>query len=198
MKCDSNCHAENGDAEMSPIDIQAVAAALSGVGAIATGMAAFLLFKLAQKEFSHKRALEQAETFFRLANPDTVPEWYIKIRDAISTPGPCDLSCVTPTHKRLFLSRYESIAILVNSGLIPEHVAYFAFGSGVIAAYESDDLWKNVSPGREDPSWTVLRDFHKRIKYIHDQRLPGKADHPAYSRQHTSYLREHSLDDIMN
>jgi hypothetical protein len=65
--------------------------------------------------------------------------------------------------KRAYLSFFEEVAFLVNSGLLKESVAHYMFGYNVIRCWESEDFWTRGAV-RQSAYWSAFRDLAERMK----------------------------------
>jgi hypothetical protein len=68
-------------------------------------------------------------------------------------------------HDRLrFLGFYEKVALMLNSGLISENVAYYMFGYYAIQCYDNAYFWQKVN--KDSSFWSLFVEFAKRMKQV--------------------------------
>ncbi|MGH8647556.1 MAG: hypothetical protein ACREX4_25080 [Gammaproteobacteria bacterium] len=59
--------------------------------------------------------------------------------------------------KNDFLSFFEEVAMLTNSGLLRREVARYMFGYYAVRCWESDAFWQGIN--RDGPYWLLFRSF---------------------------------------
>lgn len=59
--------------------------------------------------------------------------------------------------KRAYLTFFEEIAVLKNSGLINGNLAYYMFGYYAVRCLESENFWVNIN--KQDIFWNVFLRF---------------------------------------
>jgi len=108
---------------------------------------------------------------YRKKNMLTRIELYLQMRDYYARDknlkqvcqalgdGDTPISALTYEQKRQFLGTMESVALLVNSKVMNDHVAMYMFGYYAIAAWESDEFWNHGNLKREDPMWALFKQF---------------------------------------
>ena len=69
------------------------------------------------------------------------------------------------SRKEAFVGFYEEIALMLESGIIKQQIAYYMFGYHTIRCYESKGFWTEEME-IESPYWTLFRRFAKRMKQI--------------------------------
>jgi len=72
--------------------------------------------------------------------------------------------------KRAYLTFFEEVALLTNSGLINRRLAYYMFGYYATRCLESNNFWSNVN--RDDIFWNVFnrfaQDMQTRLRQHHE------------------------------
>ena len=71
---------------------------------------------------------------------------------------------ISAQNKRDFLGLIEEVALLLNSRLIHEEIAYYMFGYYAIACVESKNFWANFSVEKNNKYWQLFFDFAKKAK----------------------------------
>ena len=108
-----------------------------------------------------------AEHFFKLRDKYNNDPTFIKIREIIDNPDNKDISRgVNPDEKRKFLGFYEEIAIMVNSKLIKEELAFYMFGYYAIRCCELDVFKTYINDEKE--YWSVFSEFATKMKKYQD------------------------------
>lgn len=79
-----------------------------------------------------------------------------------------DLKHASIQDRRNLVGFLEEVALLVDSKIIREDVAYYMFGYYVNLIYKSENFWEGLD--REGPYWQVFRKFAERMK-DHQPRL---------------------------
>jgi hypothetical protein len=74
-----------------------------------------------------------------------------------------------PAQRERFLGFYEDLALLVHSGLIQEHLAFYAFGYWLEKVWTSKHFWAD-DKNKDDGYWFLLRQLHFRMKK-HEKRF---------------------------
>jgi len=80
------------------------------------------------------------------------------------------------SQKERFLGFYEDLALLQHSGLIQEHLAFYAFGYWLDKAWSSRHFWSDPK-NKENGYWFLLRQLHFRMK-------AREAGYLAFIQQH--------------
>jgi hypothetical protein len=68
--------------------------------------------------------------------------------------------------KLVFLSFFERIALMVNSGMIRSDVAHNMFGYYVIKCWQSENFWEGLE--RDSIYWSLYKDFVQQMKATED------------------------------
>ncbi|HTA17027.1 MAG TPA: hypothetical protein VK786_04710, partial [bacterium] len=82
------------------------------------------------------------------------------ILDMLRTDSPA-LKKLKPNERERFLGFYEDLALLINSNLIQEHLAFYAFGYWLERVWVSKNFWGDPK-NKEDSYWFLLRQLHFR------------------------------------
>jgi hypothetical protein len=80
-----------------------------------------------------------------------------------------------PDTKQNFIHCYEDIAVMYESGLLSERMAFYMFGYYAIRSYESKDFWRGLD--RSDVYYTLFCRFAARMQEI-EKRIKDKLDNP--------------------
>jgi hypothetical protein len=82
------------------------------------------------------------------------------------------LVAMPASRKEAFVGFYEEIALMLESGILRERIAYYMFGYHTILCYENSDFWTDDME-LEDPYWSLFRRFAKQMKKIDDDVRAG-------------------------
>ncbi len=91
------------------------------------------------------------------------------------------------SQRERFLGFYEDLALMLHSGLIQEHLAFYSFGYWLHRAWESRHFWEDPA-NKEDGYWFLSRQLHERFMARQDEfqefirRHGGEASYPAVKR----------------
>jgi hypothetical protein len=80
---------------------------------------------------------------------------------------------IPSSKKEAFVGFYEEIALMLESGILKQQIAYYMFGYHTIRCYESKDFWTK-DMDLEGPYWTLFRRFAKQMKKIDDDVHAGR------------------------
>jgi hypothetical protein len=75
--------------------------------------------------------------------------------------------------KEAFVGFYEEIALMLESGLLKQQIAYYMFGYHTIRCYESKDFWTKEMD-LESRYWTLFRRFAEQMKKIDEDVRAGR------------------------
>jgi hypothetical protein len=98
-----------------------------------------------------------------------------KIRHLLETDNKDKLAKTAPTTKQNFINCYEDIAVMCESGLLSERMAFYMFGYYAIRSYESEEFWKGLD--RNDVYFTLFCRFSARMEAI-EKRISQGLDDP--------------------
>lgn len=118
-------------------------------------------------EYTRQVAERRAQQFLVLRSTYTANPEFQRIISHLY--GDADFSSIPLTDRIQFMAFFEDIAFLVNSGLVRAEVASYMFGGDAIKAWTDDQFWPNDI--REDPHWSLLRDFVQQMTAL-EERLP--------------------------
>ena len=99
----------------------------------------------------------RAEKYFELVKEFSK---FGDILDKLRTDSPT-LRKLKPHERERFLGFYEDLALLINSNLIQEHLAFYAFGYWLERVWESKNFWQDPK-NKDDSYWFLLRQMHFR------------------------------------
>jgi hypothetical protein len=112
-------------------------------------------------EYSAQGAQKRAEQFFLLRKRLFENASFQRICAMLRDENP-QLAAVPFEEKAEFLTLFEEVALMMNSGLIRESVAHYMFGYYAIMSWDSDYFWSGLT--RESDYWKVFSDFARRMK----------------------------------
>jgi hypothetical protein len=124
-----------------------------GVAATAVG------FVMGYLEYLRQGRQRRAEKYFELVREFSK---FDEILDLLRTDSP-KLKKLKPFQRERFLGFYEDLALLINSGLIQEHLAFYTFGYWLEKAWNSTNFWQDPK-NKEDSYWFLLRQLHFRMR----------------------------------
>jgi hypothetical protein len=109
-------------------------------------------------EYLRQGRQRRAEKYFEL-----VREFgkFANILDLLRTDSP-KLKKLKHSQREEFLGFYEDLALMLHSGLIQEHLAFYAFGYWLDKAWNSKHFWQDPK-NRENSYWFLLRQLHFRM-----------------------------------
>ena len=110
-------------------------------------------------EYLRQGRQRRAEKYFEL-----VREFgkYGKILDLLRSDSP-KLRKLTLSEREEFLGFYEDLALMLHSGLIQEHLAFYAFGYWLDKVWNSSYFWHDPK-NKENGYWFLLRQLQFRMK----------------------------------
>jgi hypothetical protein len=109
-------------------------------------------------EFLRQGRQRRSEKYFELVKEFSK---YDDVIDLLRDDSP-KLRKLKPSRRESFLGFYEDLALLLNSGLIQEHLAVYAFGYWLEKAWNSKYFWDDPK-NRENGYWFLMRQLHFRI-----------------------------------
>ena len=187
---------------MDEVTLATELATLLGI-AIGLGALAYAVrqFRLSQMQFRADIAARSAERFLQLrerlkGDPmlreictrlDAEAASHSTVEKALTTSS---VSSIPFENKRTFIGLFEEVALLVNSGFIPEEVAHYMFGYYALMCDASAGFWTGESsPDRDNPYWIVFFDFIERMRPLQGEFLAvAHSDDEELIRD---YVRKH-------
>jgi len=134
----------------------------------------FILVLLAYLQYYKAEKQKRAEHFFKLRDKYNADATFVKIRETIDSTGNNDISHeIKPDEKRKFLGFYEEIAIMVNSKLITEELAFYMFGYYAINGYKLPVFKEYIDD--EPEYWEVFKRFVEKME-IQEKKFKGNKD----------------------
>jgi hypothetical protein len=73
------------------------------------------------------------------------------------------LKKLRPSKKESFIGFYEDLALLVHSGLIQEHLAFYSFGYWLNKVWNSKNFWQDPK-NKENSYWFLARQLQARME----------------------------------
>jgi hypothetical protein len=124
-----------------------------GIAATAVGLV------MGYFEYLRQGRQRRAEKYFELVREFAK---FDPLLDLLRTDSP-RLKRLKPWQKERFLGFYEDLALLVHSGLIQEHLAFYTFGYWLDKVWKSRNFWDDPK-NKEDAYWFLLRQLHFRMQ----------------------------------
>ncbi len=112
-------------------------------------------------EFHLQGKQKRAEIFLKKQAEYFGNKSFNELRSMIETNEPA-LATHSFEEKRAYLTFFEEIAVLKNSGLLNATLTYYMFGYYATKCLESDNFWSNVN--RNDVFWNVFSQFAKEMQ----------------------------------
>ena len=120
---------------------------------------------------------KRAEHFFKLREKYNSDPIFVKIRAIIDSPQDKSISSkeIPVDDKRKFLGFYEEIAIMVNSKVIKEELAFYMFGYYIIKCTELEAFRAYIDEDKQ--YWGVLTRFIIKMKDYDNNILKNQFDY---------------------
>lgn len=138
---------------------------IKNIALIVSGIVAATTFAFAFFQFRRSVALHRADQFAAMRKRREQSTTINRIAHLLEEDDP-QLRDISWNEKIEVLGFYEDVALMVNSGLMREHVAHYMFAYYAIRCWESDNFWHDVS--RESHYWSLFRDFVERMQSLED------------------------------
>ena len=119
-------------------------------------------------EYSRNNAMKRAEYFATLHKQLNEVVVLSQICDYLDTDSP-DLANLGYAKKYQFLSFFETVALMVNTGLLKKELAQYMFSYYAIRCYESNNFWTEID--KDSPYWTLFRSFAREMKQIENNAM---------------------------
>src|SRR5882724_3213213 len=123
-------------------------------------------------EYLRQGRQRRAEKYFEMVREF---EKYGKILDLLRTDSP-RLRKLKHFQREEFLGFYEDLALMLHSGLIQEHLAFYAFGYWLDKVWNSKHFWQDPK-NKENGYWFLLRQLQFRMQARKEKLL-------AFLKQH--------------
>jgi hypothetical protein len=114
-------------------------------------------------EYSRNNAMRRAEYFSQLHKQLHEVVVLSQICDYLDTDSP-DLANLGYSKKYHFLSFFETVALMVNTGLLKKELAHYMFSYYAIRCYESKNFWNDIK--KDSLYWTLFCSFACKMKQI--------------------------------
>jgi hypothetical protein len=124
-----------------------------GIAATAVGLV------MGYFEYQRQGRQRRAEKYFELVREFAK---FDEILDLLRNDSPA-LKKLKPYQRERFLTFYEDLALLINSNLIQEHLAFYAFGYWLDRAWDSKNFWQDPK-NKEDSYWFLMRQMYFRMR----------------------------------
>jgi hypothetical protein len=135
-------------------DLNLVVNLIQNVGIAATAVGLVMGFFEYRRQGRHRRA----EKYFELVKEF---EKFDEILDLLRNDSP-KLKKLRASQRERFLNFYEDLALMLNSGLIQEHLALYSFGYWLQKAWDSKHFWHDPQ-NKENGYWFLSRQLHFRF-----------------------------------
>jgi hypothetical protein len=158
---------------MDPTTIKLITL-IVGVATLIVGVATFVK---AVFEFNGQNTLKRFEKFQEMRTRNDEDPDLKAVRDAMygRSGSLKDLSTIS---KYAFMGFFEEIAMMLNSGLIREVVAFYMFSFDARQASKNEDFWCGIK--RDDPYWSLFCSFCKQMIDLESRyKRNGKLDLPV-------------------
>jgi hypothetical protein len=140
------------------VDSTAIKDAATIVGALI----ALLTLGKGVLEYAKNNAMKRAEYFWRLHQQLNDVVVLNKIRMYLDSNSK-QLKKLTYSEKYQFLSFFENVALMVNTGLLRKSVAQYMFSYYAIRCYENTMFWSG-HPKKDSPYWSLFSSFAVEMK----------------------------------
>jgi hypothetical protein len=110
-------------------------------------------------EYLRQGRQRRAEKYFELVREFAK---FDDLLDLLRTDSP-RLKKLKPWQRERFLGFFEDLSLLINSGLIQEHLAFYTFGYWLERVWNSKNFWQDPK-NKEDGYWFLLRQMYFRMK----------------------------------
>jgi len=114
-------------------------------------------------EYSKQGTQQRAEQFLEMRHRFKDTDKFTRIC-ALLWVNDDELLTLTIQEKADFVGFFEEIALLTNSRLVRSEVAHYMFGYYAIHCWENEKFWAGLR--RDNPYWSLFRDFVERMKDI--------------------------------
>jgi len=112
-------------------------------------------------EYIHQGVQKRADQFLSIQKRLVENQTFITILELLEFDDP-KVSEIPFKDRRELIGLFEEVAIMLNSGLMREAVAYYMFGYFAIDCWDNEAFWKGFN--KENTHWFVFRDFVERMK----------------------------------
>jgi len=112
-------------------------------------------------EFNLQGKQKRAEIFLKKQAEYFGNRTFNEVRNLVERDDP-SLASHSFEDKRAYLTFFEEVAVLKNSGLINPLLAYYMFGYYATKCLESENFWKDIN--RNDVFWNVFNQFAKEMQ----------------------------------
>ncbi len=113
------------------------------------------------RQVAQKRSEQYAEMRKRFRESKTFP----KLLDLLEENDP-KLAKLPWSEKVELLGFYEDVALMVYSGIMKRHVAFYMFAYYALRCWDSEYFWHDVN--RNSSYWSLFRHFVEDMKAIED------------------------------
>jgi hypothetical protein len=122
-------------------------------------------------EYSKNNQMKRAEYFTELHQRLNEVVVLSEICNYLDTDS-LELVNVSYAKKYHFLSFFETVALMVNSGLLKKELAQYMFSYYAIRCYESKNFWTEIS--KDSPYWSLFCYYAREMKEIENNSVTNK------------------------
>jgi hypothetical protein len=150
---------------MTFADLVQNAAGISAIVAALTFLIGIVAVIKTLAEYATQNSMKRFEKFQEMRKRFKDNPRFLHIYQLLDKGDDRELLTIDFKDKLEFLSYFEEIALMRNSGLLKTSVAHYMFGYYVIRCYKSDNFWNNKVM-RESYYWSVFRKFAEEMEEI--------------------------------
>ncbi len=143
-----------------------------GISAIVAGVALIWAVCQALYGYSKQNRLARFEKYSALSQGWSDDENIREIKSLIEKDPERKLLTLDYEKKEEYVAVFEEIALMLESGIIREQVAYYMFGYYTISCYESEDFWAGMD--KDSHYWSLFFRFARKMKKIDSDILAGR------------------------
>jgi hypothetical protein len=134
-------------------DVFTVAAVIGGLFTLWVGW----------RTYRQQNKQKRVEFYFQLWNQLRSMPGHARICEAIDAKQWDKLTEISVTERREKFFFFEQVALLVNSGLMHAHIAYYMFGYHAIRCWDHEEYWQGLP---ERGYWKLLESFVEQMRKI--------------------------------
>lgn len=140
-----------------------------------TAIIAVCVFAKSIYEYTLQNKLKRFEKYQDIAGQWDENKDLQEIRRLLDFENKSALAKADPEKKQNFIHCYEDIAVMCESGLLNEKMAFYMFGFYAIRSLQSKEFWTGLNEG--DFYYTLFRRFATRMEVI-EKRINDRLDDP--------------------
>jgi hypothetical protein len=140
-----------------------------------SAVVAVCVFAKSIYEYTLQNKLKRFEKYQDIAGQWDENKDLQKIRQLLEFEDKEKLAKAAANTKENFIHCYEDIAVMYESGLLSERMAFYMFGYYAIRSYQSKEFWNGLD--KSDVYFTLFCRFAARMEVI-EKRIRDKLDDP--------------------